>query len=140
MLRCCLNHLCLKQLVVDCSVLPEKRSAVSRELLEPVHRFGHPKNEPRKSSSTLPKSSLFIKQLIISFLLFEIYQKQLVILNTFPWVKYSRTEEKYEKFMRNMQQLPKPWCTTVISFWTCDGWQIQFIRGLKLHINFYCFS
>ena len=79
-------------------------------------------------------------QTVNNLISFEIYQKQLVILNTFPWVTYSRTEEKYEKFMRNMQQLPKPWCTTVISFWTCDGWQIQFIRGLKLHINFYCFS
>ena len=29
-------------------------------LLEAVYRFGRPKNEPKKSSSTLPKSFLFI--------------------------------------------------------------------------------
>ena len=48
-------------------------SAVSRELWKPVHQFGHPKNKPKKLSSTLPKSFVFTRQ-AISFLLGEIYQ------------------------------------------------------------------
>ena len=31
-------------------------SALSRELFDPVYRFGRPKNVPKNSSSTLPKS------------------------------------------------------------------------------------
>ena len=55
-------------------------SAISRELLELVYQVGYSKSEPRKLSSTLPKSFFFVKQIINSFLLCEIYHK-LDILN-----------------------------------------------------------
>ena len=72
-------------------------SAVSRDFLELVHQFGHPKNEPKNSSSTLPKSFHFVRQ-VNTFLLCDIYRK-LDILNSYLWVKYSMIEEKHGDFM-----------------------------------------
>ena len=87
---------------------------VFRKLLEPVYRFRPPKNEPKKSSSTLCKSFLFIKEIKghfyqRSFLLCENYRK-LGLSNAYLRIKHSMAEEKTEISWKNMQQLPKPWC------------------------------
>ena len=46
----------------------------------------------------------------------EIYW-QLDILNVYLWVKYSMAKEKDGDFMKNIQQLPKPWCTFLLNMW-----------------------
>ena len=75
-------------------------SAISRELLELVYWFGCPKSEAKKLSSTLPKRFFFIKHIINSCLLCEIYHK-LDILDAYLWVEYSMAEEKSSGFLNN---------------------------------------
>ena len=57
-------------------------SAESRKLLELVYWFGHPKNEPKNQAALYQKVSFFIKHIINSFLLCEIFWK-LDILNAY---------------------------------------------------------
>ena len=94
---------------------------VSRKLLEPVYRFRPPKNEPKKSSSTLCKSFLFIKEIIRSFLLCENYRK-LGISNAYLRVKHSMAEEKRRFHEKTCNSYLNP---DVHSFRICNRWPFE---------------
>ena len=83
------------------------------------------------------QKSLFLKQIITSFLLCEIYWK-LDILNTYLSVKYSMTEKKHGRFHKKT-------CNWYLKsdehfFQTCDRWPFKttktlFMPSLKLDYN-----
>ena len=81
--------------------------AVFRELMELVYWFGRSENEPRKLSSTLPKSCFCqTDNKLITF------AWNVSILDAYLWIKHSVAKEEQRDFMKkkNMQQLPKPQC------------------------------
>ena len=91
---------------------------------------------PRKPSVLYSKVSFFIKQIINSFLLCEIYRK-LEILNAYLWVKYTMAEEKHGDFIKNMKKLHKPWCAYLSNIWhvTIQNNKEPIYTWLKLSIS-----
>ena len=86
--------------------------------------LGCPKNEPKKSSSTPPRSFFFIKDKLISFVLRLLKVGHLACL-LLSQVWYGRRKPWRFHAKRKEKQQPEPPCAIATSYQTCNRWPFK---------------